>query len=121
MKIEQIAPYLSGVGFTLTSLDADDTGADDIAGQFLVYSGEAITAVLEGVDLPPLPEVLAAMAAGKISGVARGVLTVAGTFLTILQIQVMSSNPKLSSILRYVSQGIQAILAGRSVPTLVFA
>jgi hypothetical protein len=31
MKIEDIAPYLSGVGFTLTSLDADDTGADDIA------------------------------------------------------------------------------------------
>lgn len=118
MKIEDIAPYLSGVGFTLTSLDADETGADDIAGQFMIFGGEVIGSIVAGVDLPPMPDSLTGLAAGKLSGVARGILTVAGTFLTILQLQVMVSKPKLSTALRYVSQGIQAILAGRAVPTV---
>src|SRR5262245_21518031 len=120
-KIEDIAPYLTGVGFTLTSLDADDSGADDIAGQFMIYGGEVIASVLASSDLPPLPEVLAGMVVGKISGVARGVLTVAGATLSILQIQVMASKPKLSTALRYVTQGIAALLAGRAIPSPAIA
>jgi hypothetical protein len=118
MKLEDIPPYLSGVGFTLTSIDADDTGADDVAGQFLIYGGEAINAVDSDLDLPPLPEVLAGMVSSKISGTARGVLTVAGTFVTITQMRVMTSKPKLAAVLKYISQGIQAILAGRPIPAL---
>jgi hypothetical protein len=118
MKIDDISPYLSGVGFTLTSLDADDTGADDVAGQFLIYGGEAINSVMSDLDLPPLPDVLAGMVGSKISSTARGVLTVAGTFLTILQMQVMSSKPKLAAVLKYIWQGISAILAGRAIPVL---
>lgn len=117
MKIEDIAPYLSGVGFTLTSLDVDETGADDIAGQFLIYGGEVISSIVAGGDLPPMPGSLAGLVAGKLSGVARGVLTVAGTILTILQVRVMTSKPKLSTALRYISQGIQALLAGRPIPS----
>jgi hypothetical protein len=117
MKVEDIAPYLSGVGFTLTSLDADDNGAEDLAGQFMLYGGEVITAINANLDLPPMPEVLAGMVAGKLGNVARGILMVAGSFLTILQMQVMASKPRLAAGLRYVSQGIAALLAGRPIPS----
>jgi hypothetical protein len=116
MKVEDIVPYLSGVGFTLSSLDADDTGAEDIAGQFMLYAGEAFAAVSLDLELPPLPETITGVTAGKIGGVARGVLFTAGTVLTILQLQVMASKPKLSKVLRYISQGISALLAGRAIP-----
>ncbi len=116
MKIEDVFPYLSGVGFTLSSLDADDVGAEDIAGQFMLYAGEAFAAVSMDLELPPLPESIAGVAAGKLGGVGRGVLFTAGTVLTILQLQVMASKPKLAKVLRYISQGISAILAGRTLP-----
>jgi hypothetical protein len=116
-KIETIAPYLSGVGFTLISIDENETGADDIAGQLLLYGGEVINSIIADVDLPPLPEGLVGMVAGKVSNTARGILMAAGTTLTILQGQVMASKPKLSTALRYISQGIQALLAGRPIPS----
>src|SRR5688500_169780 len=117
LKLEDIAPYLSGLGFTLTSLDADQDCADDIAGQFLIYGGGVVGAILAGQDLPPMPSAISGLVASNLSGVARGILTVAGTFLSILQIQVMASKPKLSIALRYISQGIQALLAGRPIPS----
>src|SRR5262245_43181456 len=117
MKVEDIAPYLSGVGFTLTSLDANDTGADDIAGQFLLYGGEAVAAVSVGLDLPPLPNAIAGLVAGNLGSVARGGLMIAGTFLTILHVQVAASKPKLAVVLRYISQGIAALLTGRPIPS----
>jgi hypothetical protein len=116
MKIDDIVPYLSGVGFTLSSLDADDTGAEDIAGQFMLYAGEAFAAVSMEMELPPLPETISGVAVGKLGGVGRGVLFTTGTVLTILQFQVMASKPKLGKVLRYISQGISAILAGRALP-----
>jgi hypothetical protein len=117
MNIENIAPYLSGVGFTLISIDADEVGADDIAGQFLLYGGEAINAVSTGLNLPPLPETITGLVAGKLSSAARTALTIAGTVLTILQIQVAVSKPKLATALRYIGQGIAALLASRQIPS----
>lgn len=118
MNIQTIAPYLSGVGFTLISIDENETGADDVAGQFLIYGGEVINAVSLGIDLPPLPDVISERVAGKIGNAARGVLMGVGTFLTILQMQIAASEPRLAAVLRYVSQGIAAVLAGRAIPAL---
>jgi hypothetical protein len=117
MNLETIAPYLSGVGFTLVSIDDNEVGGDDIAGQFLLYGGEAINAVNAGLDLPTFPDTIAGMIAGKLSGAARTALTIAGTVVTILQMQVMASKPKLAAVLRYISQGIAALLAGRAIPS----
>lgn len=82
-----------------------------------MYGGEVIGAVTAGLDLPPMPETLAGLTAGKLGNTARGTLMAVGTGLTIAQVQVMSSKPKLSAALRYISQGIAALLAGRPIPS----
>ena len=116
MNIQTIAPYLSATGFGLISIDANDTGADDLARQFLLYGGDLITAINAGADLPPLPEIAGKAITDKLSGSARLTLTIAGINLTILQGQVAAGKPKLAVALRYVTQAIAALMAGRSVP-----
>lgn len=116
MKLEDIAPYLSATGFGLISIDVDDVGADDVAGQFLMYGGDAIFAIQHNLDLPPLPEIAANAVAGKLSTTARLVLMMAGINLMILQGQVAGKNPKLALVLRYIAQVIAALMAGRAIP-----
>jgi hypothetical protein len=117
VNIETIAPYLTASGFGLVSIDADETGPDDVVGQFLMYGGEAVTAINAGEDLPTIPDTLAGTVAGQVSTKARVTLTIVGMNLSIAQVQTMTSKPKLSKVLRYVTQGISAILAGRTLPT----
>lgn len=116
MKLEDIAPYLSATGFGLISIDVDDVGADDVAGQFLMYGGDAIFAIQHNLDLPPLPEIAANSITGKLSTTARLILMTVGINLTILQGRIVAKNPKLALALRYISQVIAALMVGRAIP-----
>ncbi|MGH9766099.1 MAG: hypothetical protein ACREAB_01590 [Blastocatellia bacterium] len=118
MKLDNIAPYLSATGFGLISIDANDTGADDLAGQFLLYGGDLIFAVQSGADLPPLPDVASNALGGKLSTTARLALMLAGINLTIVRGQVSASKPHLAQALRYITQAISALMASRPIPAL---
>jgi hypothetical protein len=114
--LQKLAAYVFGIGSSLVNLDPNDVGADDVAGQILIYSGEVIISVTSGPDLPPLPEILAKPVEGKISGFTRDALIVATGALGIAQIQFSITKPKLALALKYVNQVISALLSSRPVP-----
>jgi hypothetical protein len=108
-----VAPYLGATGTALVNLDEDRTGADDFAGELLIYAGEVIAAVAVEEEIPGLPELIRAGTTEKISGIARVSLIVANSVLTVAQFQVAG---KAGKILRYVNQAIRNLLAGIPVP-----
>lgn len=61
--VEFAAEYLQQFGFVLVSLDADNSGLDDRIGITLIYGAEILRAVLDGGDLPPVPDQLREVAA----------------------------------------------------------
>lgn len=113
MNLTSIAPYLAGVGTMLISIDEDQTGADDFAGQLLLYLSTAITDIGEGGALPPLPDAIKTGLTGKISSTARVILMIPATVLAIAQFQVTGT---LAKVFRYISQALSLLLAGQSVP-----
>ncbi|HKX26933.1 MAG TPA: hypothetical protein VJ302_04490 [Blastocatellia bacterium] len=108
-----VAPYLGATGTALTNLDENKTGADDFAGELLIYAGEVIAAVAAEEEIPTLPDALRAGTGDRISGVARVSLIVANSILTIVQFQVAGNAGK---ILKYINQAIRNLLAGVPVP-----
>ena len=52
---QSIAPYLGAVGNELVNLDEDIEGADDYAGQVLIYVAEVGAAIQAGEDIPEIP------------------------------------------------------------------
>lgn len=111
--IESLAPYLGATGTALIGLDENQTGADDLAGELLVYSAEVIGAVVNDEDLPPFPDSLKNGIADKISGAARASLIVANSVLAIARFQF---GGKAGQILKYVNQALNNLLAGKPVP-----
>ena len=108
-----IAPYLGATGTTLISLDENKTGADDFAGELLIYAAEVLAAVAAEEEIPPIPEIIRAGTTDKISGIARVSLIVANSMLTVAQFQVAGNAAK---VLRYVNMAIRNLLAGIPVP-----
>jgi hypothetical protein len=113
-NIVQFAPYLGATGNALVNLDENTSGADDFAGQLLMYAAEVIAAVSDGQDLPPFPDAIANGVTEKITGVSRAILIVASSVLMVAQFQVSG---KAGLVLKYASQAISRLLAGQTVPT----
>lgn len=108
-----IAPYLGATGTALVNLDENKTGADDFAGDLLIYASEVISAVENDEDLPALPDTLQKGTSEKITGAARVSLIVASSLLAVAQFQVAG---KAAKALKYANQAIRALLAGSPVP-----
>lgn len=113
----RLAPYLGAAGNELMNLDEDTTGADDFAGNLLVYVAEVIAAIADGADLPDFPDALKQGTSEKITGAARVSLRIASSALTIAQFQVSG---KAAQILKYANQALRNLLAGKAVaPAIV--
>lgn len=61
--VEFAAEYLQQFGYVLVSLDADNSGLDDRIGVTLIYGAEILRALLDGADLPAVPDQLKEVAA----------------------------------------------------------
>lgn len=108
----QIAPFLAAAGNELINADENESGADDFAGQLLVYSAEVSAAIVSGEDIPPLPEIIARGTSDRITGAPKIVLRIASSALTIAQFKLTG---KAATALKYINQAIRALLAGRPV------
>jgi hypothetical protein len=114
--LQRLAAILFGTGTSLINLDPNDVGADDVAGQILIYSSEVILSVTSGPDLPPLPEILAKPIEGKISGFTRDALNVAVGIVGLAQFQFSITKPKLALALKYVGQVISVLQSSKPIP-----
>ena len=110
---QSIAPYLGAVGNELVNLDEDIEGADDYAGQVLIYVAEVGAAIQAGEDIPEIPEVISKGVTGKINAGLKATLRIASAALTIAQFQVSG---KAATVLKYLNQVLRALIAGRPVP-----
>lgn len=108
-----LAAVFSASGNKLINLDENTSGGDDFAGELLLFTGDAIQAIHEGEDLPALPEAILNGTSAKITGIARVSLDMVSTLLPFIQ---MSTGPKYRAALRYLSQAINQLLAGKTVP-----
>jgi hypothetical protein len=113
MNIQTIAPYLGITGQALIDLDENKTGADDFAGELILFSAEVISAVTSNGDLPEFPDALKHGVSDKITGVSRASLMVGNSVLTFARFQVSG---KAAVILKYANQAISQLLAGQTVP-----
>ncbi len=111
--LKSVAPYLAATGNALLSLDENTSGADDFAGELLVYTGDVIVSVAQGLDLPPIPDAIAKGTSERITGASRAILIVASSVLAIARFQVAG---KAATVLRYVDQALRNLLAGKPVP-----
>lgn len=112
-KFAEIAPYLGAVGNELINLDEDLVGADDFAGNLLIYIAEVGTAIQIGKDLPEIPEILKAGTVEKASSGVRALLRIVSTVLIVAQFQVSG---KAYEILKYLNQVLRLLIARREVP-----
>jgi len=110
---QSIAPYLGAVGNELVNLDEDIEGADDYAGQVLIYVAEVGAAIQAGEDIPEIPELISKGVTGKINTGLKATLRIASAALTIAQFQVSG---KAATVLKYLNQVLRALIAGRPVP-----
>ncbi len=112
ISMEDLPLFLAAAGNELVNADENESGADDWAGQFLLYAGEAIAAIQNSEDIPALPEMIAKGTTEKISGAPKIVLRLASGTLTVAQIRAKG---KAAATLRYINQVIRALLAGKAV------
>lgn len=112
-NVSTLAPYLGATGTALVNLDENKTGADDFAGELLIYAAETIAAIQAGDDLPAFPDGLKKGVSDKISGVARASLIVASSVLAVAQFQFSG---KAAQVLKYINQALRNLLAGEPVP-----
>lgn len=113
MKFEDIAPFLGVTGQSLIDLDENKEGADDFAGELLIYIADVGAAIGTDSELPPLPEVIANGTNQKISGVLRSTLRAVNPVIMFASFKVKG---KTAKVLRYASQAISLLIAGLPVP-----
>ena len=113
MTFENIAPFLGVTGQSLIDLDENKEGADDFAGELLVYVADVGTAITANSDLPPLPAVVANGTNQKISGVLKSTLKAVNPIIMFASFKVKG---KAALVLRYTSQAISLLIAGQPVP-----
>lgn len=114
MKFEDIAPFLGVTGQSLIDLDENKEGADDFAGELLVYVADVGQAIASGGDIPPLPPVIANGTDQKISGVLKSTLKAVNPVIMFASFKVKG---KAAQVLRYISQAVSLLIAGQPVPT----
>jgi len=114
---DKLQPYLAGLGGPLTVIDENETGADDIVGNLLLFSADVIGTVRNNEDLPPFPDAVVGVIASKINNATRTAILLASAALGVAEIQLSVTNPKASKALKYVNQALRAISAGKPVPT----
>lgn len=114
MKFEDIAPFLGVTGQSLIDLDENKEGADDFAGELLVYVADVGAAVAADGELPPLPAIIANGTNQKISGTLKSVLRTANPIIMFASFKVKG---KAAVVLRYVSQALSLLIAGQPVPS----
>lgn len=105
---------LAATGQGIEQIDENTTGADDFAGQLIVFASEVIQAVHDNEDIPPFPPLLQQGTTEKISGNLRVALQIV---LSPLQFVSAFLPTKARKIIKYVVQALQALLAGQPVPT----
>lgn len=113
MRFEDIAPFLGVTGQSLIDLDENKEGADDFAGELLVYVADVGSAIATGGDLPPLPAVIANGTNQKISGTLKSVLRTANPIIMFASFKVKG---QAAIVLRYVSQALSLLIAGQPIP-----
>lgn len=97
----------------MIDLDENKEGADDFAGELLIYIADVGAAVAADADLPPLPEVIAKGTNQKISGVLKSTLRAVNPVIMFASFKVKG---KAAKVLRYASQAISFLIAGLPVP-----
>src|SRR3972149_891128 len=110
---QTIAPYLGAVGNELVNLDEDIEGADDYAGQVLIYVAEVGAAIQAGEDIPEIPELISKGVTGKINAGLKATLRIASAALTIAQFQVSG---KAQTVLKYLNQVLPCSRPRRAFP-----
>lgn len=113
MKFEDIAPFLGVTGQALIDLDTNKEGADDFAGELLIYVADVGQAIGNDSDLPPLPETLAKGTNQKITGVLKSTLQAVNPVIMFASFKVKG---KAAQVLRYTSQAISLLIANQPVP-----
>lgn len=113
MKFEDIAPFLGVTGQSLIDLDVNKEGADDFAGELLIYVADVGQAIGTDSELPPLPEVLKKGTHQKITGVLKSTLQAVNPVIMFASFKVKG---KAAKILRYTSQAISLLIANQPVP-----
>jgi hypothetical protein len=112
--LSNVGPYLGVVGNELANLDENTSGADDFAGQLLLYAADVIAVIDEGVDdLPPFPDALKVNVSDKITGPGKMALRIASSVLMLAQFQVTG---KGALALRYIAQAVRNLLSGTLPP-----
>lgn len=123
---EFLAPYLAGAGTALVNADIDETGADDFAGNLLVWGAEVIAAVITDEDLPPFPEALLdedgePVFFGSLSPAGRTTIAVVSSVLSVGYIQLMiSGKSNAARTFKYINQALNALVSGKAVPAPSF-
>ncbi len=113
MKFEDIAPFLGVTGQSLIDLDENKEGADDFAGELLVYVADVGSAIATHDELPPLPLIIANGTNQKISGTLKSVLRTANPIIMFASFKVKG---QAAIVLRYVSQALSLLIAGQPIP-----
>lgn len=113
MKFEDIAPFLGVTGQSLIDLDENKEGADDFAGELLIYAADVGTAIAANGELPPLPAIIAEGTSQKISGTLKSVLRGASPVIMYASFTVKGS---AAIALRYVAQAFSYLIAGQPIP-----
>lgn len=111
-SLETLIPYFAATGQALRDLDEDKGGADDFAGELLVYGAEVAQAVRDNAALPEFPEVLQRGTTEKITGAFRATLIVANSVLTLVRFQARG---KAAQILKYVSEALSQLVSKQPV------
>jgi hypothetical protein len=112
--LTSLIPYMGATGQALRDLDTGKTGADDFAGELLLYGAEVGQAVIDNGTLPELPEVLRRGTTEKITGALAASLKVANAVLTLARFQ---AHGKAAQILKYVNEALSLLIAQEPVPT----
>ncbi len=112
--LSSIGPYLGVAGNELVNLDENTSGADDFAGQLLLYAADVIASIDDGSDLPAFPDALKTNVTDKITGASKVALRIASSALTLAQFQVSG---KAGTALRYIAQAVRNLISGTPLPT----
>ncbi|MGE0131907.1 MAG: hypothetical protein AB7U82_27805 [Blastocatellales bacterium] len=115
MFLQKLAISLAITGEGLTSLDADNVGADDTAGALLVYGAEVLAAVSNDENLPPSP--VLQVVTDNLSGKALTTIKLARVGLTAASVFLSFQDRRAATAIKYVRQALDALANGQAFPT----
>lgn len=108
-----IAPYLGAVGNELVNLDENLEGADDYAGQLLIYTAEVAAAIHDRQEIPEVPEEITKGVKGRVSPALKATLRIASAALSFAQFNLSG---KSATVIKYINQLLRALIANLDIP-----